>query len=434
MKRRMVSLLLALALCAGLAVPALADDPYGPRQVGFYLAENFYSFDEPSSGEGWSYDGNYTMTLSGIQSTYGETEYGVKVDQIQLNNPEKDFAFVVKDGTENKAGYINIIYGGGFSIKDSQRKNVTFSGKGTLTCDNVLLDKVIFRDVTLHVEEGFSCWGLTMDSGSIQARHFSIGRTGATLDGLYSLTGGRIELTDEDSYSGVLRVDGMEEDKVREVISLFRDQSGQPLQPEIKDNTAYGGYYAFVKAKGSDEYASYAVFEGTGTPAPAAPAFADVSAADYFAAPVDWAVKQGITNGTSSTTFSPHEACTRAQIITFLWRAAGSPAPQGEMGFADVAAGAYYAQATAWAAENGIAAGETFAPESPCTREMAVEFMWKYAGSPEAPQAEFTDASSGAVSWAVEQGVTFGTTDTTFSPDDICTRGQIVTFLYRAFA
>ena len=143
---------------------------------------------------------------------------------------------------------------------------------------------------------------------------------------------------------------------------------------------------------------------------------------------------QGITNGTSNTTFSPNDTCTKGQIITFLWRAAGSPEPQKAVPFGDVAADAYYAKATAWAAENGMASGDTFAPNAPCTREMAVEFMWKHAGSPEAAQAGFADASSEAVDWAVAQGVTNGTSDTTFSPDNICTRGQIVTFLYRAFA
>lgn len=434
MKKRIPLFLLALALCVGFTLPAMADDPYGPRQVGFYLAENFYSFDEPSSGDGWSYDGNYTMTLSGIQSTAGETEYGVKVDQIQLNNPEKDFTFVVQDGTESKVGYINIIYGGGFSIRDSQRKTVTFSGSGTLACESVLLDKVIFRDVTLSVEEGFSCWGLTMESGSIKAGSFSMGHTGTTLDGMYSLTGGSIELTDEESYSGVIRIDGLEEDKIREIVGLFHGKSGQPLQPDIHENETYGGYYAFVKGDGANGHATYAIFEGTGNAASSTAAFADVTTDAYYAAPVEWAVAQGITSGTSDTTFSPDDTCTKAQIITFLWRAAGSPEPQSSAAFSDVAADAYYAKATAWAAENGMAEGGTFVPEAPCTRLMAVEFMWKQAGSPSAGQASFTDVSSDAVNWAVEQGVTAGTSDTSFSPDDTCTRGQIVTFLYRAFA
>ncbi|HJA36270.1 MAG TPA: S-layer homology domain-containing protein [Firmicutes bacterium] len=437
MKKRFVSFLLVLALCMGLSVPALADDPYGPRDVGFYVAEKFYSFDEPASGDGWSYDGNYTMTLSGIQSTYGETEYGVKLDWIQLNNPKKDFTFVVKDGTENNVGNIEIIYGGGFSIKDSQRKAVTFTGSGTLHCKAVNLDKVTFRNVTLKAEEGFSCWGLTMESGSIQAANFSMGHTGTTLEGMYSLTGGTIELVGSKTsayYSGVLRVDGLEEAKVREVIGMFQDRSGKALQAEIKENTVYGGYYAFAKENGSDEYATYGIWKGSANTAPGATGFADVSAGDYYAAPVDWAVGQGITNGTSNTTFSPNDTCTKGQIITFLWRAAGSPEPQKAVPFGDVAADAYYAKATAWAAENGMASGDTFAPNAPCTREMAVEFMWKHAGSPEAAQAGFADASSEAVDWAVAQGVTNGTSDTTFSPDNICTRGQIVTFLYRAFA
>lgn len=304
---------------------------------------------------------------------------------------------------------------------------------GTLACKSVQLDKVIFRDVTLSVEDSFSCWGLTMESGSIKASNFSMGHTGTTLDGMYSLTGGSIELTNEESSSGVIRIDGLEEDKIREIIGLFRDKSGQPLQPDIHENETYGGYYAFAKGDGSDGRATYAIFEGAGT-APGGTAFADVSADAYYAAPVEWAVAQSITSGTSDTTFSPDDTCTKAQIITFLWRAAGSPEPQSAVAFSDVAADAYYAKATAWAAENGMAEGSTFDPEAPCTRLMAVEFMWKQAGSPGAAQASFADVSSDAVNWALEQGVTSGTSDTTFSPDDTCTRGQIVTFLYRAFA
>lgn len=162
--------------------------------------------------------------------------------------------------------------------------------------------------------------------------------------------------------------------------------------------------------------------------------FADVSADAYYAAPVDWAVAEGITDGTSDTTFSPDKTCTRAEIITFLWRAAGSPEPADPLSFPDVNTNMYYAKAVAWAAENGMANGDIFSPDAPCTREMAVEFMWKHAGSPEAAEAGFSDISSGSVDWAVENGVTDGTSDTTFSPKDTCTRAQIVTFLYRAFA
>ena len=161
--------------------------------------------------------------------------------------------------------------------------------------------------------------------------------------------------------------------------------------------------------------------------------FADVAETAYYKDPVAWAVDKGITNGTSDTAFSPNNTCTRAQIITFLWRAAGSPEPKSACSFTDINAGAYYEKAVTWAAEQGMASGDKFGPNDPCTREMAVEFMWKQAGSPKAPAANFTDVNSDAVNWALEKGVTKGTSDTTFSPNNTCTRGQIVTFLWRAF-
>ena len=162
--------------------------------------------------------------------------------------------------------------------------------------------------------------------------------------------------------------------------------------------------------------------------------FTDVVSGAYYYDAVKWAVEKNITSGTSATTFSPDAPCSRAQILTFLWRAAGSPEPKKISAFSDVKTDAYYAKAAAWAGENGMASGSIFSPDSPCTREMAVEFMWKYAGSPSAAKASFTDVSSQAVDWAVVQGVTSGTSKTTFSPDTTCTRAQIVTFLYRAFA
>lgn len=173
----------------------------------------------------------------------------------------------------------------------------------------------------------------------------------------------------------------------------------------------------------------------------ASAAFTDVNDGQYFATPVAWAVEQGITNGTSDTTFSPNATCTRAQIITFLWRAAGQPEPKSTVSpFTDVTdTSAYYYKAALWASEQGMVSGSTFAPNDPCTRAAAVEFMWKQAGSPSAAAASFTDVSSSAsyaraVNWAVEAGVTNGTSATTFSPDITCTRAQIATFLYRGFA
>ena len=169
---------------------------------------------------------------------------------------------------------------------------------------------------------------------------------------------------------------------------------------------------------------------------PAAPVFTDVAESDYYYAPIQWAVENGVTTGTSATTFSPASTCTTAQILTFLWRAVGSPAPAGENPFSDVAEDVYYADAAVWAHEQGLVSGETFNGDAPCTRSAVVTYLWKLAEEPEAEAAAFTDVAADAdyaqaVAWAVEQGITTGTSDTTFSPDSTCTRGQIVTFLYR---
>ena len=163
----------------------------------------------------------------------------------------------------------------------------------------------------------------------------------------------------------------------------------------------------------------------------------------YFDA-VLWAVEVGITNGTSDTTFSPDESCTRAQAVTFLWRAAGCPAPKSsEMPFKDVVKGSYYYEAVLWAAENGITMGTsatTFSPEEICTRAHIATFLWRAQGMPDAGRTNpFADVSEGtyytdAVLWAAENGITKGTSATTFSPDEDCTRAQIVTFLYRCLS
>ena len=169
-------------------------------------------------------------------------------------------------------------------------------------------------------------------------------------------------------------------------------------------------------------------------------AFTDVAATSPYYDGIEWAVDEGITNGTTATTFSPYQNCTRAQIITYLWRAAGSPEPASmEPAYTDVTdTSLYFFKAVQWASEQGLVEGETFDPYAGCTRAMAVYFMWVAADSPEAAASSFTDVAAdadyaGAVNWAVAQGVTLGTGDgSTFSPDTVCQRGQIVTFLYRA--
>ena len=169
--------------------------------------------------------------------------------------------------------------------------------------------------------------------------------------------------------------------------------------------------------------------------------FYDVPNDAYFYEAVKWAVDKGITNGLSDTMFGPYESCTRAQIVTFLWRAAGSPEPKTASSFTDVPANAYYAKAVAWAVENGITNGmteTTFAPDATCTRGQSVTFLYRALKGTASGSANFTDVKSDAfyadaINWAVANNVTNGTSNTTFSPNADCTRAEIVTFLYRGY-
>ena len=171
--------------------------------------------------------------------------------------------------------------------------------------------------------------------------------------------------------------------------------------------------------------------------------FVDVAEGSYYEEAIDWAVEKGITNGVSSNMFAPNDPCTRAQIVTFLWRAAGSPAPKSMSSFTDVPADAFYAKAVAWAVENGITSGtgeSKFSPNATCTRAQAVTFLYRASGSPAVSgSAEFSDVATNAyyadaVAWAAKKGITTGIGGGLFGSDNDCTRGQIVTFLWRAMA
>ncbi len=170
--------------------------------------------------------------------------------------------------------------------------------------------------------------------------------------------------------------------------------------------------------------------------------FTDVAEGAYYADAVAWAIQNKVTSGVSATTFAPNASCTRGQMVTFLWKAAGSPEPKSlTTAFTDVKSGAYYEKAVAWAVENKVTTGTsatTFSPDATVTRGQSVTFLWKANNSPAAEgTSAFTDVAASAyyasaVNWAVEKGVTSGMSATTFSPNSNCTRAQIVTFLYRA--
>lgn len=211
------------------------------------------------------------------------------------------------------------------------------------------------------------------------------------------------------------------------------DKDGKKLTLTDKGD----GKYTFVMPGSKVEVS--ASFAQVQKPEEASP-YRDVSKDSYYYDAVQWASNKGITNGVADGVFAPDWVCTRGQIVTFLWRSVGSPAPKtAEMTFADVAEDAYYAQAVLWAVENGITKGmseTTFSPDQTCTRAHAVAFLYRLAGSPAVTGSSFQDVAAdayynAAVAWAVQQDITKGTSETTFSPNETCTRAQIVTFLYR---
>ena len=211
------------------------------------------------------------------------------------------------------------------------------------------------------------------------------------------------------------------------------DSEGNELS--LTDNG--NGAYTFTMPSGKVEI--HVIFTEDGSLNP----FQDVPDDAYYFEAVNWAVANNVTNGTSETTFSPNVGCTRAQVVTFLWRAAGQPEPtEGTNPFTDVKEGTYYYKAVLWAVEKGITNGTsetTFDPDETCTRGQIVTFLWRRAGKPAPTGANnpFADVKpsayfGSAVLWAVETGITNGTSETTFEPNEDCTRAQVVTFLFRA--
>ena len=209
-----------------------------------------------------------------------------------------------------------------------------------------------------------------------------------------------------------------------------KDASGSKIKVKDKGDGKFTFTMPASKATVSAEFAEIETLD-----------FADVPTDAYYYEAVKWAAKKGITGGIGNGLFGPNQPCTRAQIVTFLWRAAGSPEPKTMSSFADVSMDAYYAKAVAWAVENGITTGTgdgKFSPDATCTRAQSVTFLFRAIGKLVDSKAEFSDVLTdsyyaNAVAWAVENGVTNGIGDGLFGPNNSCTRAQIVTFLFRAY-
>ena len=273
-------------------------------------------------------------------------------------------------------------------------------------------------------------------TGEIELYHRSSGGGGSYIPS-YTVTAdktenGTITVSPKSAYKGDTVTITVKPDKGYEPDTIkVLDQNGDKVKLTEKD-----GKYTFKMPDSKVEIQATFVKEAEISP------FGDVSTDAYYYEAVKWAQKKGITGGIGNDLFGPNQPCIRAQIATFLWRAAGSPEPKNMSSFSDVPTDSYYAKAVAWAVENGITTGTgdgKFSPNAPCTRAQSVTFLYRASGSPAvSDSAVFGDVAANAfyadaVAWAVANGVTNGTTSSTFSPDNGCTRAQIVTFLYRAF-
>ncbi len=255
--------------------------------------------------------------------------------------------------------------------------------------------------------------------------------------GVQMFTGGPTIDTVETS-SGTFNFDNTDDLQKEYLICTAMDGNVSYLPLDIKQMKKIdGGYRLDMYSKNPVVFTIGEVTAASGGLSDNAASFADVPTDAYYADAVKWAVQNNVTTGTSATAFSPDDTCTRAQILTFMWRALGSPEPTTANTFSDVNPSDYYFKSAVWAHEKGMVSGTKFEADMPCKRSDTMKYFWLYAGSPSAAAANFTDVSVksdyfNAVNWAVANGITSGTSATTFSPDLICSRAEIVTFLLRA--
>lgn len=365
--KKLVSLCLALALCLGLTVPALAES-----SVSIWLSEgDGNTFENPSaentSGTGWTYDPNPggipVLTLNGVHSKEG----GISItDSIIIE---------LAPGSKNSVTDLN------FGFTQDAPSTITIRGSGELILD-------------------YSDYRMDAFGGRFHEVKFADNLT---------VTGGRSR----------------------------GDTS--PLTISQPDKT---NYRCLTDGKESAFYARIAPAADSAPAAPQTPSapqapatsFTDVPANSPYAEAIQWAVENGITTGTTPTTFSPNSTCTNRQVLTFLWRSKGRPYTTP---FGDEPNAPEWTHVYDWGFVLGLLNLADF-PDQPCTRSSVIWTLWILAHQPKPSKAaSFTDMPSSAgtaqaISWAVEKGITTGTSATTFSPDNICTRGQVMTFLYRA--
>ena len=371
-------------------------------------------------------------TNSGILSLSAKDSAGNEsAQQLALITRQTRYAVTVNNSYADVSGAGSYAAGSDVTVRAGSRDGYIFNG---WTSDSsVVFDDASAAETTFTMPEGSvtvtANW--SRDSGSSSSGRddsdpsYAVGIPDKTENGSVSVSpknasqGDRVTVT-------VKPDTGYELDSLKVL-----DKNGKELALTDKGD----GKFTFIMPAGRVEVKATFTEEVKISP------FRDVPTDAYYYEAVKWAQKKGITGGIGDGLFGPNQPCTRAQIVTFLWRAAGSPEPKAMSSFADVSTDAYYAKAVAWAVENGITTGTgdgKFSPDATCTRAQSVTFLFRAIGKLVDSKAEFSDVLTdsyyaNAVAWAVENGVTNGIGDGLFGPDNSCTRAQIVTFLFRAY-
>ena len=398
-----------------LPVPAILENS------DIYVQHKGYEYDTQKNG------GSVTFT-----NPHGFSEFS-------MSNLSQSVTSITKDG--NTTRYVDL----GLAIDEAEAGTTLYVGSGahdksyttgkggktvTLTKSPVLND----FEVTINGTK----YTLTDAGVSFTTPRASSGGGGGSASTGYTVTApsaknGSVSVTPKNASKGDTVTVTVKADKGYELSKLtVTDKDGKTVKLTDKGNGKYTFTMPGSKVEVKAEFVEI-------TTEPSNP-FRDVNKNAYYYKQVLWAVEKGITSGVSANEFAPEAACTRGQMVTFLWKAAGSPEVSGALAFDDVSSDAYYAKAVRWAAQQGITSGTSagvFSPDAPCTRGQMAMFLYAYAKTPAVTgSVPFGDVASGdyfntAVLWAVNNGITSGTSSNTYSPASVCTRGQMVVFLYQ---
>ena len=417
-----------------------------PRKVAIPAADTtVFTYDGTAKTYGIADTADYTVS-GNTQTNANESGYTVTVALKDKTNTawtdsttaDKTYTFKIMKATPTGEPTYTKITTSGKTLADAQLTVGTITPAGTISWDAGDTQSVAANTAYNWTFKPTDTVNYNNLTGSITPYTVShSGGSGGSYNPTYAVVvdktkNGDITASPKAATKGTIVTLTIDPDKGYELDALeVLDKNGDRVKLTEKS-----GKYTFVMP------ASKVIVKGSFAAEAPEQIFFDVPVNAYYYNAVKWAADKGITGGVSPTLFAPDQPCTRAQIVTFLWRAAGSPAPKTMSAFVDVSADAYYAKAVAWAVENGITGGTgdgKFSPDATCTRAQAVTFLYRASGSPAVSgSAAFSDVATdayyaSAVKWAEKNGITGGIGNGLFGSGDNCTRAQIVTFLYRAF-